>query len=191
MADFDEDGYENETFAHVEWRGDLEDVEFYNCLFAHSSFQSCRLMGCSFDSCTFVQSNLSLVEILNTSFLDARFSECKMIGVAWSAVGGFLSAIYDRCNLNNNIFSDMNLTRFKFTSCSLEEASFQHTKLRHAVFDDCDLARCRFTQTDLSFADFTTSRNYFMDAEHNTLHKTRFSLPEAVSLLENLDIEIR
>jgi len=190
MGVFEKDGYENETFAHVEWQGDLEGVEFYNCLFAHSSFQACRLIGCSFDNCTFVQSNLSLVEIMNTSFLDTRFSECKMIGIAWSAVGGLLSAAYEGCNLNNNIFSDMNLTKFRFTSCSLEEASFQHTKLWRAVFDDCDLARCRFTQADLSFADFTTSRNYFMDAENNTLHKTRFSLPEALSLLDNLDIVI-
>lgn len=187
---FEDGSYENKTFESIEWEKDLDTVEFYNCVFRNSSFQSSRMMGCGFDKCEFIQCNLSLIEIMNTSFLDTFFTDCKMIGVAWSAVGGFLSASYDRCLLNNNIFSDMNLTRFQFKSCSFVEASFHNTKLPHAVFDDCDLSGCRFSQTDLSHADFTTSRNYYVDALENTLHKTRFSLPEAISLLRNLDIEL-
>lgn len=185
---FEDDSYENETFENVEWREDLEDVEFYQCVFRNSSFQFSRFLGCAFDRCEFVQCNLSLVKVMNTSFLDAAFTDCKMIGVAWSTVGGFLSASYDRCILNNNIFSDMNLTKFQFRSCSFVEASFHNTKLAHSVFDDCDLSGCRFSQTDLSHADFTTARNYYVNATENRLHKTRFSLPEAVSLLGNLDI---
>ena len=188
MTLFQETGYENETFKNVQWGDELKDVEFYNCVFTDSSFQSGRLTGCSFDSCEFTRCNLSLVEIRNSSFLDAKFTDCKMIGVAWSAISGFLTASFDRCSLNNDIFSDMNLTRFRFSSCSLVEASFHNTKLRHATFDDCDLSGCRFSQADLSFADFTTSRNYYVNGTENTLHRTRFSLPEAVSLLANLDI---
>jgi fluoroquinolone resistance protein len=188
MTLFQDASYENETFSNVQWEDELEDIEFFNCVFTDASFQSSRLTGCSFDSCEFTRCNLSLVEIRNTAFLDVHFRDCKMIGIAWSAVGGFLTAGYERCALNNNIFSDMNLARFTFTSCSLVEASFHNTKLRHANFDDCDLSGCMFSQADLSFADFTTSRNYYVNATENTLHKTRFSLPEAVSLLANLDI---
>lgn len=191
MAPFEDGEYENRTFERIRWENDLENVEFYDCVFADTSFQASRLIGCAFDNCEFVRCNLSLVEILNSSFLDARFTDCKMLGVAWSAVGGFLTAAFHRCALDNNIFSDMNLQRFAFRSCSLVESSFDHTNLRHAVFDDCDLSRCRFSQADLSHADFTTSRNYYVNAGENTLHKTRFSLPEAVSLLGNLDIVLK
>lgn len=191
MMTFDENSYENETFENVDWRDDLEGVEFFNCVFKNSSFQSSRLIECCFDSCEFVQCNLSLVEILHTSFLGAKFTDCKMIGVTWSAIGGFLTATYESCIMNNNIFADMNLTRFQFNSCSFVEASFHNTKLMHAVFDDCDLSGCLFSQADLSFADFRTSRNYRISAEQNTLRKTQFSLPEAVSLLVNLDIVLK
>jgi len=43
----------------------------------------------------------------------------------------------------------------------------------------------------LSFTDFTTSRNYQISSEQNILKKTKFSLPEAVSLLANLDVVIK
>ncbi len=62
---------------------------------------------------------------------------------------------------------------------------------REVKFEDCDFVGCQFHQTDLSSADFTTARNYFMNAESNKLKKTKFSLPEAVSLLANLDIELK
>lgn len=188
---FDAANYENETFDGVELTHDLEGIEFYNCVFKNSSFQSTRLVECSFDGCEFLRCNLSLMEIVHTAFLDALFTDCKMLGVNWSAVGGFLSASYTGCILNNNNFSDMNLTRFRFTGCSFHEASFHNTKLAHAVFDDCDLSQCRFSQSDLSHADFTTARNYFMNATTNKLHKARYSLPEAASLLANLEIVLK
>lgn len=191
MMQFEDTDYEDATFENVQWKNELEDIEFYNCVFTGSSFQSCRLIGCSFDNCEFVGCNLSLVEIAHTAFLNARFTDCKMLGIAWNSVNGFLTASYDRCILNNNIFSDMNLSKFRFTSCSLVETLFHHTKLRYAVLDDCDLSGCQFSQADLSFADFTTSRNYYIDARENTLHKTEFSLPEAASLLNNLDIILK
>ncbi len=191
MRFFEDDNYENEIFENVAWSDDLKGVEFYKCIFKNSSFQSSRLVECNFDCCEFIQCNLSLVEIKYTSFIDAQFTDCKMIGVNWSGVGGFFSASYDGCLLNNNIFSDMNLRKFKFSSCSLVEASFFNTKLMHSVFDECDLSKCQFYQADLSFARFVTSRNYYMNATTNNLHKTEFSLPEAVSLLANLDIVLK
>ncbi len=191
MVFLQQNSYENEIFEDVAWSNDLEDVEFYNCTFKNSSFQSCRLIECSFDSCEFIQCNLSLIEIKYTSFLDVKFIDCKILGVNWGEAGGFLSASYDGCLLNNNVFADMNLTRFKFTSCLLGEALFSNTKMRYSVFDDCDLSQCQFHQADLSHADFRTSRNYFMNATTNTLQKTMFSLPEAVSLLANLNIVLK
>jgi len=191
MVLFEDDSYENETFEDVVWSDDLDNIEFYKCTFKNSSFQSSRLIECSFDSCEFIQCNLSLIEIKYTSFIDVKFTDCKILGVNWSTAGGFFSASYDGCILNNNFFSDMNLTRFKFSSCYFVEASFFNTKMMHSVFDECDLSRCQFHQVDLSFANFTTSRNYYMNAATNTLRNTAFSLPEAVSLLANLDIVLK
>lgn len=184
----DSDSFERAEFSHVALDDDLEDVVFYRCVFNNISFQSKRLSECVFDECSFVQCNLSLVEIAGSVFTDVRFSECKLLGVNWSGTGGFLTASYDGCIMENNLFADMNLSKFRFTGCRLTNAAFSNTKLQKAVFDECDLAQCQFHNVDLTCADFRTSRNYYMNAESNVLRKTRFSLPEAVSLLANLDI---
>ena len=190
MPVFSDDIYENQSFIALELEHDLEGIEFDTCVFKNASFQSRRFVECSFDGCEFVKCNLSLVEIVHTSIVDAKFIDCKMIGISWGAISGILSASYEGCILNNNIFADMNLTKFAFTSCTFVDASFYNTKLNNAVFSDCDMKNCQFSQTDLSCADFTTSKNYYMNATTNTLHKAKFSLPEAVSLLGNLDIEL-
>lgn len=182
--------HEHAKFFHLECAEDLEGISFYGCLFQNCSFQSRRLTECVFDDCTFVGCNLSLVTMDGAIFTGAEFRDCKLLGLNWSGTGGFLSASYSGCLMENNAFSDMNLSRFRFSSCRLTASTFSNTRLRNAVFDDCDLSQCRFHNADLSFADFRTSRNYFVNAEANTLNKTRFSLPEAVSLLANLNIVI-
>ena len=191
MDIFEENSYENELFEGIRNGEDLHGIEFYKCTFRNSSFQSSRLIECNFDSCEFVQCNLSLIEINYTVFTDIKFIDCKMLGVNWSGAGGFFSASFDGCLLNNNVFADMNLSRFKFSSCLLVEASFSNTKMMYSIFDECDLHQCQFHQTDLSFANFTTSHNYYINATTNVLKKTLFSLPEAVSLLANLDIVLK
>ncbi len=182
------DSFDGVTFDHAVCSGDIEGVSFYKCTFQNAYLQSVRLLDCVFDECEFFQCNLSLVEIDGSNFAGVRFYDCKMIGVNWNGTGGFLSASYKGCIMRNNIFSNMNLSKYRFSSCDLSEAQFSNIKLKHAVFDDCDLAQCQFHQCDLSYANFTTSRNYYMNAETNNLRKAAFSLPEAVSLLANLDI---
>ncbi|WP_051677058.1 pentapeptide repeat-containing protein [Maridesulfovibrio frigidus] len=169
----------------------LKDISFYNCQFIKSSFQFANLVSCVFENCTFSNCNLALAKLKNTNFIDAEFIDSKLLGVNWSSVRVVIVASFVNCLLDSSSFSDMNLAKMKFVSCSMIEAAFTNTKLTRVKFDDCDLARCLFSGADLSFADFSTSRNYYMDAESNKLHKTIFSLPEAVSLLGNLDIELK
>jgi fluoroquinolone resistance protein len=51
-----------------------------------------------------------------------------------------------------------------------------------------DFSNSRFQHTNLTEADFTGATNYAIAASLNTLKKTKFSLPEAMSLLYSLDI---
>ncbi len=182
--------YERELFDQKDCTEILEQCTFYGCVFRNSSFQATRLVECVFDECEFVDCNLSLLEIVGSVFTGVRFTNCKLLGIDWSSPGGFFSASYSGCNMGNNAFTDMNLKKLVFSSCVLGSASFYNCNLQRAVFDDCDLAESQFYRTDLSYADFRTSRNYYVNAETNILKQTRFSLPEAVSLLANLDIVI-
>lgn len=191
MACFEKDHYEDAEFVHLDESGVIEGIDFYRCTFQNAAFQSASFTGCSFDRCEFLQCNLSLLKINQTSFSNARFADCKLVGIDWSTPAGIFTAAFTGCLLDSALFANMNLKQFAFTSCSLVDAMFHKTNLTRAVFDDCDLTRCLFSHANLTQADFTTSRNYSISAEDNTLRKTRFSLPEAVSLLANLDIVLK
>ncbi len=94
----------------------------------------------------------------------------------------------EKRRLQEVFFRDCEFERVDFQFCLLREACFQDVSMKHAVFDKCDLQNCQFANADLSHADMTTARNYFVNSQSNKLHKTKFSLPEALSLLGNFDI---
>ncbi len=186
------DNYENETFKELDASDEqLKEVAFYNCHFEKSSFQFAELKGCFFENCTFVNCNLALAKFNNTKFIGVVFNDSKLLGINWSSTGVVIIASFINCLLDSSVFSDMNLAKIKLVSCSMVETSFMNTKLARVKFDDCDLKNCQFHQNDLSYADFSTSRNYFINSSSNKLHKTVFSLPEAASLLANLDITLK
>jgi len=70
----------------------------------------------------------------------------------------------------------------------LQEVEFGEADLSRADLRRTDLIKAHFFHTDLTETDFRDARNYDINAVVNTLHKTRFTLPEAISLLHSLDI---
>ncbi len=72
--------------------------------------------------------------------------------------------------------------------CEAKEVDFTETDLSHSDLKGTDFEKSRFFKTNLAYADFKGARNYYIDARVNTLKQTKFSLPEALSLLNGLDI---
>jgi fluoroquinolone resistance protein len=72
--------------------------------------------------------------------------------------------------------------------CIAREVSFEEADLTKADCRGTDFSGSRFNHTNLTEADFTGALNYAISPSDNTLKKTRFSLPEAMSLLHALDI---
>lgn len=189
---FGEEGYAGEAFESMAGdHADCAGIDFSRCVFRACSFPYARFADCSFQGCSFEGCNLTLTNLEGTRLLDTSFTNCKLTGVNWSNPSGVFRAAFRGCLLDDCSFASLNLSRYVFSECSLRNAVFAETKLVHARFDQCDLAGCVFQNTDLSFADFSTSRDYFIDARTNRLHKTAFSLPEAASLLSNFDIVLK
>lgn len=186
-----EDTYDNAVFNGLDVsNSSFDSVSFYRCRFERCNLQYVELRNCEFEQCSFNNCNLSLAVLNNTKVIDTGFYDSKLLGINWSNVGVVIVASFVNSVLDNCAFGCMNLTKVKFNSCSLVEAVFSDTKLKRVKFDDCDFERCQFHQSDMSHADFRTSRNYYISTDSNNLHKARFSLPEAVSLLANLDIKV-
>lgn len=78
-----------------------------------------------------------------------------------------------------------------FTECRLEEVDFTETDIGESVFDQCDLMKTIFQHTDLTGVDFTTSYNYVLNPEENTIKWAQFSLEGVGGLLLKYGIIIR
>ena len=75
-------------------------------------------------------------------------------------------------------------------NCEAKEVDFTETDLSEGRFNGTDFERSVFSKTNLTKANFSGAVNYSIDPRYNTLKKTHFSLPEALSLLSCLDIVI-
>lgn len=187
--------HSDRTFKNLQCQGEeLCAVEFYecrliDCSFAESVFQQCRFIGCTFEGC-----DLSLAHVPGCTFRDTTFVKSKLIGIDWTkAVWGrkqgiLNSAHFIESTLNYSTFIGLELPQMRMVRCVARDVDFAEADLTAADFTRTDLTDSRFWQTNLTQADFTGATGYSITATLNTLKKTRFSLPEAISLLYSLDI---
>jgi uncharacterized protein YjbI with pentapeptide repeats len=118
----------------------------------------------------------------------------KAVGVNWSDADWprgkplFPSIDFFGCSLDYSTFIGLRLNGICIVECLAREIDLTDADITGADCRDTDFARSRFYHTDLTEADFTGARNYLIDPTQNTLKGTKFSFPEALSLLQALDI---
>jgi uncharacterized protein YjbI with pentapeptide repeats len=179
---------------------DLEQVqvassEFHECTFVRCSFVEAVLRTCRFIDCTFQQCDLSLVRVPGSTFSLTRFEESKMIGIDWTrgdwAATGLGEPIrFSKCAISHSTFIGLSLRGIKIRDCLALDVDFRDADLSQADFTGTDLSGSLFANTNLAEADLSAARNYHIAPEQNVLTKAKFSLPEAMSLLYNLDIDL-
>ena len=84
----------------------------------------------------------------------------------------------------------LKLKKLKMTGCEAKEADFTEADLSTGDFSNTDFEKSIFFHTNISGADFKGARNYYIDARVNIVKKAKFSLPEALALLDGLDVVI-
>jgi len=166
----------------------IVDTTFTRCVFAEAVFQECLFHNCVFEKC-----DLSMLQVKNSQFTGVQFDSCKMMGINWTEAawqkGGLLRPIsFHDCTLNYASFFGLKLKDLKLTHCVAREVDFGEADLTGGVFAETDFAGSIFMHTNLTEADFTSAANYRISPSDNVLKKTKFSLPEAISLLYALDI---
>ena len=183
-------------FVDLECHNQLvEEVEFHDCIFKTSSFRETTFKDCKFIGFRFVGCNLSLAKVEGSTFSHVCFKDSQLVGVNWALANWSERSLlksfdfYD-CVLNYSVFMGMELKEVKMVGCMAKGADFSDADLRGADFSRTDLNASRFMNTNLSGADFSQASNYQIDATQNRLKKAKFSLPEAMSLLYCLDIEL-
>lgn len=188
--------YNNQRFIDEQIGLDgLTASAFIDCEFKSCSFHGAKLRDCRFVDCEFLGSDLSLVEIPGSTFINVLFEDSKIIGVNWSRANWTLPLLmgrirFSRSVLDHSTFLGLKLPGLKVTECVVWGADFREADLTGAVFSGSDLQDSIFGATDLTRADLSRARNYQIHPAKNTLTGAKFSLPEALSLLLSLDIRL-
>jgi len=184
-----QDYIENQVFSNID-DIDFEGRSFLECRFENIDFTEVKLSSLRFLECSFNKCNLSNSSLTNTTFRDVSFNECKLIGLNWSSCHSVSQLEIKESILDYGVFQNMVLKNAIFSKCSIKEADFSQSQLNDSSFSDSDLMRSHFIGSNLSGCDFRGAINYVIDIESCKLKKAKFSSPEVLGLLSNLDILI-
>ncbi len=173
----------------------LIEKEFDGCFFDGCHFSDVIFEQCKFYECRFVNCNLSLASVKGCSFYDTSFEECKVVGVNWTKAAWPRIKLnsplnFTKCILNNSSFFGLGLKEISMIECKVKEVDFRESDCTEANFTYSDFENSLFNKTNLTQADFREAVNYQIDIFFNNIKKAKFSLPEAMSLLASLDIEL-
>ena len=190
----DHSHYHDQDFRNLNLDGlRLIESEFHDCRFESCSFAESILLSCRFVACEFVECDLSLARVTGSAFSACRFVDSRVLGVDWtqadwSGVSLGQPIGFERCALSHSTFIGLSLPGVQIKECLAADVDFREADLSGADFSQSDLTESLFNNTNLSKSDLRTARNYTIAPEQNTLKGARFSLPEAMSLLFNMDI---
>jgi fluoroquinolone resistance protein len=174
-------------------RADISSSEFHDCVFTRCSFAETTFRECRFVDCAFQHCDLSLVQLPGSSFSGTCFEDSKLIGVDWTRASWTKIMLGDpisflRCIISHSTFIGLDLKGILIKESTAIDVDFREANLEEASFDGTDLAASLFGSTNLAKANLSKALNYQIVPKENVLTGARFSLPEALSLLVNLDI---
>ncbi len=191
--------YQEEAFKGVDFQKEaVSAIEFHDCKFIRCNFSETLFKGCVFKSCQFEDCDLSLIKVDGSIFQGVKFKNTRAIGINWAKAswGGkdfyqLLKSIdFVECTLNYANFFGLKLAGIHIEKCVAHEADFSEADLKNANLKGTDFERSLFRKTNLERANFVGAKNYYLSPTLNNLKKAKFSMPEAMSLLYSMDIEL-
>lgn len=182
-----------ETLTGVLGSTALKAMEFDDCTFTGASMLEGRLFGAMFTECRFVDCDLSLADLTNTSFSSCTFERSKLVGVAWRRLrtSGLGQPYFSECKLDLGSFQQATADRWVFERCSLVDVDFSDVTLTRSRFTDCDLTRARFADADLRDANLKGSYGYRIDLASCRTKGLRLTPDDAaLALLHQFGIDL-
>lgn len=190
------DEYSDQVFNQLLLQGkQIFSCKFFDCQFRDCSFTESVFRKCKFVNSSFINCDASLIQVQESAFSFVSFKDAKVLGVNWaqadwSAPGLGLPIGFIRSRISYSTFIGLSLSGIKIIDCAAIEVDFREADLSQADFSGTDLSKSLFKDTNLTGADLSQARNYDIDPGQNVLRGAKFSMPEAISLLYSMDIEI-
>ena len=172
---------EGETFADVDVTG-MAHLELYKCRFVGCRLPEASLRGVVFESCEFVDCDLSRLRFGDSSLRNVLFTNCKLLGVDFGRAADNPELRFEGCLLRYAVFDGVNLRGTTFADCQIQEATFVEADLQEASFAGCDLSQSTFRRTALGGADFSDAVGVFFEPRENQSKDAYIAVETAVQL---------
>jgi uncharacterized protein YjbI with pentapeptide repeats len=123
------------------------------------------------------------------------FNESKLLGINWTqAKWPYIKLVspikFYQSNISYSSFYELSLPGIVMEECKANDVDFREANLVTGSFIATDFERSLFMHTKLNSADFSNAINYNIDPTKNDVHKGKFSLPDAMALLNCFALEI-
>jgi len=188
---FTKTDYYQEKFSKLSFSNEgIELIEFEECDFVGCTFIDCEFKKCKFLNCKFINCLLSAVKFSSSSVIEVSFTQCKVIGIDWTKSQQVRDLQFDECEINYSNFVLLKIPKTKIVNCIAKDVDFTETDLHESDLRKTNFENSIFYRTNLSKTDLRGANNYFIDVKNNTISRAKFSLPEALSLLQILNIVI-
>ena len=188
--------YVEQLFEKIEFSKErINSKEFIECIFQDCDFPETIFQNCKFKECTFRKCNLSLIKVIDCSFTNTLFEDSKIIGVNWSEVSWAKVKLscpitFLKCDISLSTFIGLDLRKIVIKECRAHDVAFRETDLTKAQLMGTDFTKSQFFETNLTKADLAKAKSYTIDIYQNKIAKAKFTLPEALSLLYTMGIEV-
>ncbi len=190
-SDKEEVVHRNKKFEAISYEGRiLSNRVFVKCTFYKCSLKECFFDDSSFEDCLFEDCDISLLKFKDTAFKNITLRNTKAVGIMWVDAENPFSITASNSRLSYSSFYGKKLKKIRLTNCIADEVDFTECDLTQGTFTGTDFRGALFSNTILSKADFVGALNYAIDTKSNKLTGAKFALPEALSFLYGLGIEI-
>ncbi|MEM8628838.1 MAG: pentapeptide repeat-containing protein [Chlamydiota bacterium] len=184
-------------WEHQTWNQDILPTEqfagqeFFACTFSGLPLIETDFQGTHFSECSFASCDLHMLQMKRCRLQDVLFTDCKIVGVPFFLCERrFFTPQFQSCVLIGCNFSHLSMRGISFCKSKVHECSFLEADLTRANLQETDFAGSLFHHTNLAKADFKGARNYAINPQVNVVKKARFSLPDALCLLESFEVDI-
>ncbi|MBY0414609.1 MAG: pentapeptide repeat-containing protein [Bdellovibrionales bacterium] len=167
-----------------------EIIEFVECKFEGIDFSPYNVSRNKFFDCEFTNCNLSNVSLKSATLRNISFKASKLIGINWAEASALVNPSFKDCALDYGVFQGMNLKGATFFDCNMTEVDFYGANLEKAILCGSRLLGATFNSSNLYGTDFRGALDYSVNIRETKIAKAKFSMPEAISLLSALEIEV-
>ncbi len=168
----------------------FESNEFQSCIFKNCKFEGLSLRGAKLFDCKFINCNLSNTALTNSIWSNNEFTDCKLIGVNWSAVKKISEMTFSKCQLNYSSFQNLKSPYIKVLDSNCISVDFSDCDLNHCDFTGSDLTECFFSNCNLKYGKFVNVISHSIDLSLNSLKNACFDLQASTYLLEKYGIKV-